>query len=355
MPRLSPIGKQDISLHYRFTYGLIFVLLHLFKRNKTLESLLNKIRNRIVISLKKRRQAQGLKSGETFQVERVKNLSQEDFQAYVRSGTPVIFESEALEWDCTKKWNLDYLEQKFGHLQIKIVSRNGLMRKSEKKGLAEQSEYSEELSIKEFVGDVKSGGKKYLRFSSLLETIEELKKDLNFDWLRKMRPPSIGASIHTFIGPKKSGTPLHAGMPGLLFVMAHGEKKWTIFPPYYFPLLGLEKKGTGYHFSDVDPERPDLKKYPGFDLLHRYTCHLKPGDVLYFPAWYFHSVENLTESWGIGYRFPYVRNILKSSVTLTFVRFFLSHPPFWKVIYYSFFKSDVDKRENLLLTPKISK
>ena len=51
---------------------------------------------------------------------------------YVKKGVPVIFSGGAEDWECTKKWNLDYLDEKFGDVSFPIVARKGLLSKDEK-------------------------------------------------------------------------------------------------------------------------------------------------------------------------------------------------------------------------------
>lgn len=351
----SDFGKADISSWDRFKYGTVFILEHIFKNNKFLIKTRKKLSVKIATKLREKREGEGLTEGKTFQVERVpKDFSEKDFKKYVKAGIPCIFDGGAEEWECTKKWNLDYLEKNFGEEDFLLVTRKGLI--DEKENVSEESieqEFSEKIKVKDFVKEVKKGGNKYLRFCPIMESHESLVNDFDLSWLRRMRQCLFGASYQTFIGAKGYGTPLHAGMTAFFFIMAEGEKDWTMYPTSYFPILSLESDGSGYHHTNADIHNPDLEKYPGMDLIHKYKCRLKKGDILFIPAWYWHDVKNASESWGVSYRFPNIAGILKGSLAMTTVRIFLTNPSFLRVAYYTFFKSNISDRKDKLLTPKL--
>ena len=103
-----------------------------------------------------------------------------------------------------------------------------------------------------------------------------------------------------------------------------------------------------------DVQAPDLTKYPGFDLLHRYSCDLKKGDILYLPGWMWHDVTNTSETWGVSYRFANLR-CLWHQPALTAARILFPKLSIFKVIYLSFFDTNLGKRSENLMTPKLYK
>lgn len=44
--------------------------------------------------------------------------------------------------------------------------------------------------------------------------------------------------------------------------------------------------------SPVDIEEPDLTRYPLFSDARRVQCSLRPGDVLFMPAFWWHEVRS---------------------------------------------------------------
>ena len=68
-----------------------------------------------------------------------------------------------------------------------------------------------------------------------------------------------------------------------------GTKRVVLFPPSDAPYLYLE--GDKSKVTDIDS--PDLDKFPEFVRVQRYEAVLKPGEVLFIPALWFHHVTAL--------------------------------------------------------------
>lgn len=348
------LAKKDISLLLRFSSGALFILEHFFLNNSTIEKLRKKNLALLIRSLQKTRQREGLAQGLVFSVDRVKDLSRDEFiSKYIKNQIPVIFEGAANNWPCSQKWSVDYLLQKYSDEKFHIVSRVGLIEKNEEHEDLGLKEFSETLTIKDFVQNLKSTGEKYMRFSPIMESKQELIDDLDQHWLKKMRQCFWGISYQTFIGAKNKMTPLHGGESTSFFsIVAEGEKTWDLIPTSYYPFIRPNADGFGYNFSHVNIEEPDLNLYPGFNLIHRYRCTLKKGDVLYVPAWMWHQVKNEAESWTVSYRFTNIRGIL-SQYAFVVIRTFFTKPSVIKTLYYSVFKANLSKRQDSLLTPRL--
>lgn len=69
-------------------------------------------------------------------------------------------------------------------------------------------------------------------------------------------------------------------------VQIRGTKRVILFHPK--DALSLYLVGDKSSILDVDS--PDLDKYPLFNNIERYICHIKSGDVLFIPSLWFHNV-----------------------------------------------------------------
>lgn len=69
-------------------------------------------------------------------------------------------------------------------------------------------------------------------------------------------------------------------------VQIKGCKRIVLFHPK--DTLNLYLVGDKSSILDIDT--PDLERYPLFEGVERYVCHLHPGDVLFIPALWFHNV-----------------------------------------------------------------
>jgi lysine-specific demethylase 8 len=306
-------------------------------------------------NLEKKLQIQGKEKGIILDVDRRDNLSENEFvKKYLNKNLPVIFNGQANDWVCTKNWNLDYLKENYGDLKIALFESKGLVEKEhDHTNGSNEPVISEEILVSEFVDKIKNGEKKYMRFSPLMEFERALIKDLNHVWLKKFRKCFMGVGYQTFIGASDRITPIHAGTTAFFYIMADGEKKWTLFSASSSVMVGAIPGGRVYNFSDVDINNPNLNKYPGFDLLTKYSCHLKKGDILFVPTWMWHEVENLTESWGVSYRITSLRGFL-SYPGMVFVRLFLSRPNFFVILYNAIFSKATSKEDSTtIITPRI--
>ena len=265
--------------------------------------------------------------GRILQVDRIKDLPAEQFKRnYLDQNMPVVIDNGAGDWDCTKKWNIDYLEKYLGDEKIIFLDTVGLTEKDmDQSNSKTDAVVTDTMSAKEFAQALKNGSKKYLRFSLFMESRKDFQKDLNHKWLEERRNGFFRPGYQTFIGPKDRTTPIHAASSAFFYIMADGEKKWTFFSANSTVLINNIPSGRNYNMSDVNINNPDLNLYPGFNLLTRYECYLKKGDILFVPGYMWHEVENHTISWACNYRFNSLDEVFRYP-TFILTRIFFSKP-----------------------------
>lgn len=81
-------------------------------------------------------------------------------------------------------------------------------------------------------------------------------------------------------------------------VVVAGRRRFTLFPPDQVANLYMgpyELTPAGTPISMVDPDAPDLARYPRFAdaLAHAQSATLEPGDALYIPFHWWHAVASL--------------------------------------------------------------
>jgi hypothetical protein len=92
--------------------------------------------------------------------------------------------------------------------------------------------------------------------------------------------------------------PAHWDMSNNIAVCAVGRRRFTLFPPDQAANLypgPLEPTPAGQVVSLVDFDAPDFAAHPGFRdaLVAAEVAELEPGDVLIYPALWWHQVEAL--------------------------------------------------------------
>ncbi|MEM7157842.1 MAG: cupin-like domain-containing protein [Myxococcota bacterium] len=90
---------------------------------------------------------------------------------------------------------------------------------------------------------------------------------------------------------------VHQDSTHSIICMVSGHKEFILFPPDQHRNLYTAPQGRLFEWpwrSRVDPRRPDLERYPRFAdaLAASRTIRIGPGDVLFLPAYWWHSVDS---------------------------------------------------------------
>ncbi|WP_157377299.1 cupin-like domain-containing protein [Burkholderia ubonensis] len=102
-------------------------------------------------------------------------------------------------------------------------------------------------------------------------------------------------SSQLFISNGGAGSPSHFGKIANTFYQLEGVKVWSLVDPAFlylvYPLLLPGDAVTALHWQDES----DHERCPLFRFCPRYEAVLRPGDVLWNPYYWFHSVKNRTK------------------------------------------------------------
>ena len=266
--------------------------------------------------------------GKLIPIDRRKDLSVEDFhREYVKPAIPVVLEGAAAEWDCVKKWSLQHFKDLHGDDKIIFVDQHKL-------DLSHK-----DMTLGDVIDGIRDGMGQYYRFYPLLERHPEHLAEFDYKWLRDHRHKrSVLESFQVFIGGDDSYTPLHNASPSNLFTQVVGEKKWVLYPNHYVSVIDPDPVRNIYRnapprreYGAFNPFKPEYD-YPTelYQYIDGYSVHLKPGDVLYNPAYNWHAVQNIGDSIGVGYRWlPFAYNLRRWPLW-TFLDLCATKPPFWK-------------------------
>lgn len=233
---------------------------------------------------------------------------------------PVIFKGAAKEWDCYKNWDLDYFAEKYGNIEVTLVNNKGLV--------SDTNQKEESILLKDYIELLKRGTDKYLKFSRIIHDQSSLRDEFDQKWLEGFKSlTSFGDLFYFFIGAKDTLTPIHNGFSRTIFIQVKGQKKWIFYPPEDRIFLNVRPERTNYFFSAANPYNENDPKYPLLKYAHKIEFILEEGDVLFFPPYAFHQVENLTETIGVAYKFADLPSGFYSSKIMSFLYFFSTDPP----------------------------
>lgn len=109
-------------------------------------------------------------------------------------------------------------------------------------------------------------------------------------WLDKMGPPRF------WIGPAGTVTPLHCDYDDNLFAQLWGSKRVWLAPPHHDEFLYPREANAVLFGSPFDPDRPDYERFPLARQAALVECVMRPGEMLYLPAGWYHQVSSLSFS-----------------------------------------------------------
>jgi hypothetical protein len=109
-------------------------------------------------------------------------------------------------------------------------------------------------------------------------------------YFEKMGPPRF------WLGPARTVTPLHCDYDDNIFAQVWGTKRIFLAPPHHDTFLYAREANPVLFGSPFDPEAPDYDAFPLARQAAIVEVVVKPGDMLYVPAGWYHQVRALTFS-----------------------------------------------------------
>lgn len=340
---MSVQGIRRLSRRDRWEFNLLFALEHYLLDNAWIA------RRKLAVRERVGRALAATPKGRVIPVERRRMLSAEEFQErYLMPGVPVLIEGAVEGWPAWKNWDFSWFASRYGREPIRLIEGAGLTEED----YVSKHESIEEMRFDAFIEHLRRGGRKYLRFSPLLERFPELLDDFDHEFFKRMTGSRWGQIYLLFMGAAGTFTRLHTSMSPFFFVNFRGVKRWALIPNEYLPVLNPAADGRGYHHSNAKIESLDPGCHFGIDRIDWLEAVQGPGEVLYVPSWMWHSVRNEAPTIGVRCGFVNARNIVTESFTLFFTRVFgARNPTMIESLYYMLFKRDLPFRRRRLLIP----
>ncbi len=198
---------------------------------------------------------------------------------------PVIAIDATKDWPAFRFWTPDYLSSV---LKDKLVvvreSNDGHFDLGE--SLCERTMSFEQAA--QLITDTREGRHIYIQQQPISQRLPELFDDVRVpEWI------AGGPQEPHFWFGSRSVSPLHFDQAHNFFVQVYGEKEFTIFSPsdtknLYPPPLGDDN----FHMSQVRLDALDLTKHPRFRLATPMRFTMKPGEMLFLPAYWWHHVHS---------------------------------------------------------------
>lgn len=237
-------------------------------------------------------------------LERIKPPSYDEFwRLYGAPGKPVVITGVVSDWKATSEWNLDWFKTHYGEQRV-LVSNPPRLTPSCGKDWS---------TLGEYIDLVKSGtaGRRYLAQWRAFEDIPEL-----LDWLKVPPYSRPGRTVrpHLWLGPANTIIGFHKDnahpLDGIanLFVQLHGRKRICLVSPDQDALMYRRPDGgEDYWHSEIDFDNEDYTNTPLFEKAVVEETIIHPGETLFVPAHYWHSVRSLDPSISVSFWWHPVR------------------------------------------------
>ncbi len=233
--------------------------------------------------------------GKATSIDQVEAMAAPDFFArhYYRN-LPVVIRGALRDAPAVRTWTPDSLARRFGRERIEVTSG----READPDYETNFRQTTTTTTLDQLARRLRDGpdGNDFYMVAR-----NNFFRNPAFDPLRQElgAPPDIvdassGAdgAVKLWIGPRGTITPLHFDLHSILFGQIHGRKRFLLIPPFDGPKLYVRRR----FYSAVDPDKPDLSRFPLFARASVTELVVAPGDLLFLPAGWWHGVKSLDVS-----------------------------------------------------------
>lgn len=230
------------------------------------------------------------------QIDRVSTITKEDFlKKYFKPQKPVVIERFIEDWPAFTKWNLDYIAEVAGDIEVPLYDDRPVTHED---GF---NEPHATMKMTEYIDLLKREPTKYRIFLwNVLKEVPQLQQD--YKW------PDFGLTLMKklpmlFFGGKDSYTFMHhdIDLANIFHFHFHGRKEAILFAPsendylYKVPHSLITRE-------DIDFSNPDYDKWPALKNAKGFKTQLEHGNVLYMPEGYWHYMKYITPGFSMSLR-----------------------------------------------------
>jgi hypothetical protein len=213
-------------------------------------------------------------------VARIKRPDAAAFRARAEEGLPFLVEGVASRWPLAAL-PPSVLRERWGHVPVRA-------RVGDYIGTAFAPDRAmRDMAMGDYLDLAEHGGHVPPPYVGNLE-LRELNALCHWPgWFEKMGPPRF------WVGPAGTVTPLHCDYDDNIFAQVWGRKRIVLAPPHHDEFLYVKPANPVLFGSPFDPEHPDFERYPLARRAHCIEVVVRPGEMLYVPAGWYHQVRAL--------------------------------------------------------------
>jgi hypothetical protein len=209
---------------------------------------------------------------------------------YYAANRPCVIEGAMDDWPALTRWTADYLRSAFGDATVQVEA-------SADPDTGSTDRRYEDMRFGDFVDLVEEGTRAdgYYMTANNAETNAQAFAGL---WDDIVWPEYLQPSDHPlgngwlWYGPKGSFTPLHHDLTNNLMAQFRGRKLVKLVAPFESAHMYNDQ----HRYSPVDLDAPDLERFPEVADVTIFETTIGPGEMLFVPAGWWHTVRALDVS-----------------------------------------------------------
>jgi hypothetical protein len=248
-------------------------------------------------------------------IPRLEAPTREEFERdYVARGRPVILTGVVNRWSAFSSWTVDHFREVAGHHRVVVfVYEDG----------ARLDFRMEEMQLARFLDLItaqNSSRRYYLSDYVLSRRAHGLRQGL--PELYEGIPPLAYCDDEDhivdelFFGKDNVSRLHYHPMAEALMCQVAGAKRITLFSPDQSDLVAPKRwYNPNFHGSNINPQRPDLDRFPRFREARPMSALVEAGEMIYIPIHWWHWTEGQALSMTVA-RFwkPRLRQVLRPPV-----------------------------------------
>lgn len=239
-------------------------------------------------------------------VDRRERLDRDEFfNDYARASRPVVLSNATATWQ-SKSWTPESLRRDWGALPVQVRARHFPGRDPRTLGLRDctLAEYIDDIATYDGQSPAPNVPRPYMANQAPPA-----------EWSAFIEPPTYypGPYItRLWLGPAGTISHAHCDYSDNFLVQIFGKKTLTLYAPDEARFLHTVEGAPSFMVdarraaprmlvAEVDPDAPDLARFPEYAGAHRLECELGAGDSLFIPSCWFHHVRSLTTSLSVNF------------------------------------------------------
>lgn len=229
-------------------------------------------------------------------IERIHQPKTAEFNRYIAQNQPVVITGIANQWQAYSSWTPESFKTMFGDLTVPLrASDNELDVFFGEEGELKELHFSEYINL---ITNCAPANKRPPYFGNILLNSPEIKPIVepllqDFDFPNYFTD-SKKNDLHLWIGAANQKSTIHNDNYQNLNAQIYGKKAFLLFSPEQHPLLYPVKIDDELWSSPIDPQNPDLAKYPLYDRTSCIEAILEPGEILFIPVFWWHQARAIT-------------------------------------------------------------